>query len=141
MFHITSHMLWQQSNSIRRITSRNPSKRNPSVLYTHAAITTPEVYNQNSNEQPKFCFTPEEFNKLMALANSTQSASSNQNNLQPAVTLSPPLIFPVTWDLHLNQFFLHAILLLISQILIYIDTWHRCNRSYDLFTTFIPFYP
>ena len=53
----------------------------------HAAITTSEVYNQNSNEQQKFCFTPEEFHKEMALANSAQPNSLNQNNLQPAINL------------------------------------------------------
>ncbi|RVW78001.1 Retrovirus-related Pol polyprotein from transposon TNT 1-94 [Vitis vinifera] len=35
----------------------------------------------------KFCFTPEEFHKLVALANSVQPNSSNQNNVQPAVNL------------------------------------------------------
>ncbi|RVX10159.1 hypothetical protein CK203_016319 [Vitis vinifera] len=53
----------------------------------HAAITTPKVPNQNSNEQQKFCFTLEEFHKLMALANSVQPNSSNQNNVQPDVNL------------------------------------------------------
>ncbi|RVW71130.1 hypothetical protein CK203_059841 [Vitis vinifera] len=53
----------------------------------HAAITTPEVPNQNIKEQQKFCFTPEEFHKLVALANSVQPNSSNQNNVQPAVNL------------------------------------------------------
>eukprot|EP00261_Vitis_vinifera_P036814 XP_019078057.1 PREDICTED: uncharacterized protein LOC109123274 [Vitis vinifera] len=57
------------------------------MAYAYAAITTLEVPNQNSNEQQKFCFTPEEFHKLMALANSVQPNSSDQNNVQLAVNL------------------------------------------------------
>ena len=83
----------------------------------HAAITTPEVPNQNSNEQQKFCFTPEEFHKLMALANSVQPNSSNQNNVQPAVNLVSTSHFSgkVQPTLKQKNFFL-VILLLLSQI-------------------------
>ena len=52
--------------------SWNGPKRKRNMAYAHAAITTPKVPNQNNNEQQKFCFTPEEFHKLMALANSVQ---------------------------------------------------------------------
>ncbi|RVW50152.1 hypothetical protein CK203_113713 [Vitis vinifera] len=52
----------------------------------HATITTTEVPIKIAKQQ-KFCFTPEEFHKLMALANSVQPNSSNQNNVQPVVNL------------------------------------------------------
>ncbi|XP_057962256.1 uncharacterized protein LOC131153819 [Malania oleifera] len=70
--------------------NRQKGRRNE--VSAHAAIMTPEVYNQNSNEPQKFCFTPEEFNKLMALANlaqlnSAQLNSSNQITTQPTVNL------------------------------------------------------
>lgn len=55
----------------------NGPKGKRNMASAHAAITTPEVPNQNSNEQQKFCFTPEEFHKLIALANSIQPNSSN----------------------------------------------------------------
>ncbi|GFZ08846.1 hypothetical protein Acr_20g0006540 [Actinidia rufa] len=76
----------------------NGPKGKKNVASAHAAITTPEVYNQKSTEQPKFCFTPEEFNKLMALANSTQLNSSTQNILQPAVNLATTSYFSGATD-------------------------------------------
>ncbi|CAI9767850.1 unnamed protein product [Fraxinus pennsylvanica] len=45
---------------------------------------TQETSNQNGDEQQKFSFTPEEFQRLMALANSIPSDSSTQN-----ITTSP----------------------------------------------------
>ncbi|KAL6330289.1 hypothetical protein AAG906_040214 [Vitis piasezkii] len=65
----------------------NGPKGKRNMAFAHATITTLEVPNQNSNEQQKFCFTLEEFHKLMALANLVQPNSSNQNNVQPAVNL------------------------------------------------------
>ena len=57
--------------------SWNGPKGKRNMASTHAVITTPEVPNQNGNEQQKFCFTLEEFHKLIALTNSVQPNSSN----------------------------------------------------------------
>ncbi|KAF5471727.1 hypothetical protein F2P56_008500 [Juglans regia] len=62
----------------------------------HAAISTGEVYIQNSNENQKFSLTFEEFTKLLALANSNPSPT-------PAVNLvtsqfSGPISKEDDWD-------------------------------------------
>ncbi|RVW46042.1 hypothetical protein CK203_068652 [Vitis vinifera] len=84
IFNGENYVAWSHSIVIA-LTVKNKGKRN--MAYAYAAITTLEVPNQNSNEQQKFCFTPEEFHKLMALANSVQPNSSDQNNVQLAVNL------------------------------------------------------
>ncbi|KAL2455624.1 putative mitochondrial protein [Abeliophyllum distichum] len=63
----------------------NGPKGKRNIAYAHAVTTTPEAHKQESNEQPKVYFTPEEFKKIMALASLSQPNSSSQNNIQPSV--------------------------------------------------------
>ncbi|XP_022864769.1 uncharacterized protein LOC111384684 [Olea europaea var. sylvestris] len=63
----------------------NGPKGKRNIASAHAVTTTPEAHKHESTEQPKIYFTPEEFNKIMALANSSQPNSSSQNNVQPTV--------------------------------------------------------
>ena len=98
----------------------NGPKGKRNMASAHAVITTPEVPNQNRNEQQKFCFTLEEFHKLMALANSVQPNSSNQNNVQPDVNLVTTSHFSGTVQPTLKPIFFLVILLLLSQIPLHI---------------------
>ncbi|XP_042963803.1 uncharacterized protein LOC122297722 [Carya illinoinensis] len=68
----------------------------------HAAISTSEVYIQNSNEDQKFSLTFEEFNKLLALANSNSYPIPTQTS-PPAVNIvtsefSGPINKEDDWD-------------------------------------------
>lgn len=51
----------------------------------HATFANQEASSLNCNEQPKFSFTPKEFQKLMTLPNSTPSDPPTQNNTRSAV--------------------------------------------------------
>ena len=53
----------------------------------HAAISTEEVFIKNSNESQRFSLTAEEFNKLIALANSS-STTQNIDTSTAAVNLA-----------------------------------------------------
>ncbi|CAI9767042.1 unnamed protein product [Fraxinus pennsylvanica] len=96
---ITKPAISTQRPVIHNKTSRDPvqgprGKRNVSGRSSAHAAVTNEITCLNTKEQPKLSFTPEEFHKLMTLANSTPtdssitSTSANSSIIQPTVNFA-----------------------------------------------------